>query len=232
MNRLFLCIPAAVWALMLLLCALLYLFPQTDLWISGLFYTPGEGFLQHHTPWERLFYKSVPVVLIALYLGALSLWLYNRIGGRGLPAFGGRKLLYIMLVGALGSGLIVNATLKEHWGRARPVQTEPFGGHKQFTPPFVFSDAGGKSFSSGHTSGAFALLPLVFLARRRRAAVLAAVLLYGGAVSLARIAAGGHFFSDVIVSILIMYIVSAGLYAGLFGCTRQNHVLKKEPNGV
>lgn len=225
MNRKLLCIPLPLWAVMLTVSLLLFLFPQADLETSALFYTPGEGFLQHYTAWERFFYKSVPVVLVTLYLGGVLLWLYNRFSKKALLHFGGRELVYILLVGAVGSGLIVNVVLKEQWGRARPAQTQHFGGDKHFTPAFVLSDAQGKSFSSGHTSGAFALLALVFLARRRRRAVATAVIAYGAAVSLARIAAGGHFLSDVFVSVFIMYITAAGFYRLMFGC-------EKEKNGV
>jgi len=228
MKRTFLCIPAAVWFLIFAASLLLYLYPGTDLAVSSLFYTPGKGFLQHGTAWERLLYVSVPYVLTAVYTAALLLWLFNRTTQRNVLAFDGRKLLYLLLVAALGSGLIVNALLKDNWGRARPVQTVQFGGEKAFTPPFVISDQKGKSFSSGHTSGAFALLALVFLAQRRRAAVAAAVLAYGTAVSLARIAAGGHYFSDVVVSIFIMYIASALLYDRMFGCSGY----QKEHRGV
>ena len=228
MNRKYLCIPIGVWAAMVFVSLLLYLYPQTDIAVSRLFYTPGEGFLQHKTVWERFFYRSVPVVLIALYSGALLLWLSNRLMHRSLLGFDGRKLLYTVLVAALGSGLLVNVVLKGNWGRARPVQIEAFGGDRHFTPPFVLSDQRGRSFSSGHTSGAFALLALVFLARRHRLAVAAAVTAYGTAVSVARIAAGGHFFSDVVVSTFIMYIVSAVLYDRMFGCGGD----QKEQNGV
>lgn len=223
MKRNILCIPVIFWAAMAVICALLYLYPQSDIAVSALFYTPGEGFMQHHALWERILYKSVPVVLTVLYVGGLLLWIYNRKTGRDLLAFSGKKLLYMMVVAALGSGIIVNALLKENWGRARPAQVSVFGGDKHFTPPFVLSDQEGKSFSSGHTSGAFALLPLIFLARRHRIAVASVVLGYGVAVSAARIAAGGHFFSDVIVSIFIMYIVSAATYEMMFGCKKGKH---------
>ena len=220
MNKKILCIPAAAWGAMAVTALLLYLFPQIDIAVSSLFYTPGAGFEQGGTLWERFIYHSVGVVLTAVYAGALLLWLFNRIRGRNLLAFNGRKLLYLLLVAALGSGIFVNLVLKQNWGRPRPDQTTLFGSDRQFTPAFVMSDQRGKSFSSGHTSGAFALLALIFLARRQRKTVALAVLAYGTAVSLARIAAGGHFFSDVLVSIMIMYIVSGVLYDRLFGCRR------------
>jgi lipid A 4'-phosphatase len=229
MTQKILCIPLAVWAVMAAVALLLYLFPQTDVAVSSFFYTPGEGFLQEGTPWERFFYKSVPFVLIVIYLVAVLFWLYNRKTHRNLLAFNGRKLLYLLLVPALGSGLIVNLLLKENWGRPRPDQTTLFGSEREFTPAFVMSGQRGKSFSSGHTSGAFALLALIFLARRHRKTVAAAVLAYGAGVSLARIAAGGHFFSDVLVSIFIMYIVSAVLYERIFGCDARENQQDAKP---
>ncbi|WP_345973536.1 phosphatase PAP2 family protein [Sulfurimonas diazotrophicus] len=218
MNKKILCIPAAAWGAMAVTALLLYFFPQIDIAVSSLFYTPGEGFVQGGTLWERFVYQSVGVVLAMVYVAALLLWLYNRISGRALLALSGKKLLYILLVAALGSGIFVNLVLKQNWGRPRPDQTTLFGSDRQFTPAFVMSDQRGKSFSSGHTSGAFALLALIFLARRHRKTVALAVIAYGTLVSLARIAAGGHFFSDVLVSIMIMYIVSGVLYARFFGC--------------
>ncbi|UFS63610.1 phosphatase PAP2 family protein [Sulfurimonas sp. HSL-3221] len=218
MNKKILCIPAAAWGAMAVTALLLYLFPQIDIAVSSLFYTPGEGFAQGGTLWERFVYQSVGVVLAMVYVAALLLWLYNRISGRVLLALSGKKLLYILLVAALGSGIFVNLVLKQNWGRPRPDQTSLFGSDRHFTPAFVMSDQRGKSFSSGHTSGAFALLALIFLARRHRKTVALAVIAYGSLVSLARIAAGGHFFSDVLVSIMIMYIVSGVLYARFFGC--------------
>lgn len=229
MNQKILCIPLGAWVAMAVISLLLYLFPQADVSVSSFFYTQGEGFLQEGLLWERFFYKSVEIVLMTVYVSALLLWLYNRKTHRSLLAFNGRKLLYLLLVPAVGSGLIVNLLLKENWGRPRPDQTTLFGSDREFTPAFVMSDQRGKSFSSGHTSGAFALLPLIFLARRRRKTVALAVLAYGAGVSLARIAAGGHFFSDVLVSIFIMYIVSAVLYDRLFGCGEKS---KKGNNGV
>ena len=228
MKKKIACIPFYAWAVMIAVSVALYLYPQADIGITSLFYTPGAGFLQHGARWERLFYKSVPVVLTVTYVGALLLWLYNKKTGRRVWGFTGKKLIYLLLVGAVGSGLFVNAVLKDHWGRARPVQIVAFGGDRRFTPPFVISDAGGKSFSSGHTSGAFALLALIFLVRRYRKTAAAAVVAYGLAVSLARIAAGGHFFSDVVVSIMVMYITAAVLYRWMFGCTDAT----KESNGM
>lgn len=130
---------------------------------------------------------------------------------------GGRDLAYLLLVLALGPGLIVNGLLKEHWGRARPVNCVEFGGSQTFTPAYVFSDQGGKSFSSGHAAGsAYWVVVALILARGgRRRYWLGLAVGYSLLVAWARLAAGGHFFSDILISWFILALLAWGLYGRL-----------------
>lgn len=205
-----------VWGLFFLSSLMWVLFPEVDLHVTRLLYTEGVGFALRYSWWEQLLYRSVEVLLIGVNVGALLLWLYNRYTARAVLAFTGKKLLYVLLVLALGSGLIVNALLKENWGRARPAQTLDFGGKATFTPAFVLSDQGGNSFACGHASGAFAFIAYAMLATKRRRFWMALVLGYGFAVGFARMAAGGHFLSDVFVSFFILYITARMLYYAMF----------------
>ena len=52
--------------------------------------------------------------------------------------------------------LLVNALLKDHWGRARPNETTLFGGDGAFSGPFVIAGqcARNCSFVSGEGAGA------------------------------------------------------------------------------
>jgi lipid A 4'-phosphatase len=211
----FLTIPLWQWLAMGAATALFMLFPQLDLWISDLFYD-GQRFVGNGTAAESFFYRSVGPVIGGIYGGALLLWLYNRFAHRSVAQWSGRKLLYVLLVLGLGSGLIVNEMLKEHLGRVRPARTVAYGGDKPFTPLFVPTDHPGYSCTSGHAAAAFSLLAFAMLARRRRKLWFTLVLLYGAAVGLARISAGGHFFSDVMGSLFIMYITAGALYRLLF----------------
>jgi lipid A 4'-phosphatase len=118
----------------------------------------------------------------------------------------GRRLAFLLLLLALVPGLVVNQVLKEHWGRARPVQLEQFGGSKQFTPAFVLSDQGGGSFSSGHVAAAAWLVAVAAVLSGARSGWTLAAVGYLFATALARIAAGGHFLSDAVTSILLVWL--------------------------
>ncbi len=205
-----------LWFLFGVTSLLWIVYPQIDLETSALFYLPSEGFYLKGVWWETLLYRSVAVLLIIFNAGALFLALYNYRYKKNLAGFNGRKVLYTLLVLGVGSGLFVNALLKEHWGRARPVQITEFGGNRHFTPAFVPSDQQGNSFSCGHASGAFALMAFAFLTERRRRVWIALALSYGVLVSYARLAAGGHFLSDIVVSFFIMFLISKLLYFYMF----------------
>ena len=170
---------------------------------SELFYAPGAGFTQIGAPWERVLYESVDWIVGAAVVVSVGILLVGvlrngPVGRRGKVA----ALLLVVL--AVGPGLIVNGILKEHWGRARPRDVVEFGGDHRFTPAIVISDQCERncSFTAGHPSAGFALAALgyAYMSRRRRWAVFAAATGFGLLVGLARVAAGGHFLSDVLFS--------------------------------
>ena len=203
-------VTVGIWLAFALSSALFILFPEIDIAVSALFY--DDGFYLKGSPYEVFFYKSVPVLLTLLAVGSIAVYIYNRIYKREILGLNSRKIIYIILVLALAPGLIVNATLKENWGRERPTKIQEFGGKDRFTPAFVMSNQGGDSFSSGHGSAAFSLLGFALLMRKRRELWIALALSYGVAVSYARIIAGGHYLSDNVVSFFIVYITTHMLY--------------------
>ncbi|MBN2816908.1 MAG: phosphatase PAP2 family protein [Campylobacterales bacterium] len=199
-----------IWAAFFLISILFIAFPQIDLYVSSLFY--DEGFYLKGSVYEVFFYKSVPIVISSLAVGSIVLFLFNKFTHKNILSIDNRKIIYIVLVLAFAPGLIVNATFKENWGRARPAEIKQFGGDKTFTPAFVLSNQGGNSFSSGHGSAAFSVLGFALLARKRRELWIALALSYGVAVSFARIIGGGHFLSDNITSFFVVYISTHMLY--------------------
>ncbi|QLQ32405.1 MAG: phosphatase PAP2 family protein [Candidatus Thiothrix singaporensis] len=116
-----------------------------------------------------------------------------------------------------GPGLLVNSLFKDHWGRPRPLQVEQLGGQEHYAPPGYFVANGhGRSFPSGHSSVGFAFIAFWFLLRRHKPTLakmaLLLSLLFGCTIGLTRMAAGGHFLSDVMWSGWVVLFASWLLY--------------------
>jgi lipid A 4'-phosphatase len=210
-------IPRIVWLAFLAAALLFLLVPSIDLALSAVFYAPGEGFWVDGTWYEHIVYKSVEY-LVALVSGGLVLaWLIGRFYAKGRNGLSGRELAFLLLLLALGPGLVINLGMKEHWGRARPVDLVEFGGTKTFTPAFVPSDQDGHSFPSGHAGTAFYLGAVAFVVARRKRLWIRIALEYGVVVSFFRIAAGGHFLSDAVIAFFVDLVLFFLLYRLLFG---------------
>jgi lipid A 4'-phosphatase len=194
---------------------LLVTFPGIDLGISGLFF--DNGFYMAGQGWTKSLHASVPW-FVGGTLGAVAIaYVLNRLTGRRLWAIDGKRFGYLLLVLALGAGLVVNVMLKDGFGRARPKNILEFGGAAEFTPAYVISSNCSRncSFSSGDAAGAFFSLALFTAFGRRRAATSAAVG-FGVLVSAARIASGSHFLSDTVVSFFVMLMFSDALYYRMY----------------
>jgi lipid A 4'-phosphatase len=181
--------------------------PGIDLAVSSLFYD-GHSFLRDSA------FRATQQVVLLLFLcistaTVIGVFVYNRMFARNLGGIDGRRVLYLLLVLGIGPGLIVNTTLKDNFGRARPRDVTEFGGSKQFTPAFIVSQECNKncSFSSGDAAGGFFAIALALALTRRRMAF-AVALLFGAAISVSRMASGAHFFSDTVVSFFIMLMLS------------------------
>lgn len=215
MNKKILNVKVYFWILFLLASAIFILFPQIDLYISSLFYD-GESFAFKRTWLEQLFFHSIKPIIITLALGSIAIFIFNFFKKKNILNINAKVILYLLLVLGIAPGLIVNATLKENWGRARPHQTTDFGGSKEFTPAFIPSNQGGYSFSSGHSAAAFSLIGFVILANRRKKLWMTLILSYATLMSLVRVAAGGHFFSDTVTSFFIVIISTSIIHMMIF----------------
>lgn len=117
----------------------------------------------------------------------------------------------------LGAGLITNMGLKEYWGRPRPKQVIEFGGKHEYRPfwhpNFHTRHDPQRSFPSGHVAMGFYFLSLYLVGKRYnnvplKRSGLFLVAFLGGGLMIARIAQGGHFFSDVLFSPILMWYVA------------------------
>ena len=192
-----------------LLAVLFVAWPELDIAASSLFYR-GDG----HWLFNRedlilaIPYRGLPRLGQGLLVALFVLWLLSF--WSHLPKLRSRRVLFGFLLSAalLGPILIVDATLKEHSGRTRPVNIVQFGGSKQFTPAFIPADQCSQncSFVSGHVATAAFIMAFGWLgtpAVRRR--WLIASLAFGGLFAVVRMVPGGHFLSDTIFAWFATY---------------------------
>lgn len=204
-------VPVAILAI----CTALIAVSGLDLTLEGHFYQQGVWVGRALNPWRFLYrFGVLPaylcggaalVVLVAGYFSARASALR-------------KSALFLVLLLALGPGLVVNTIFKNHWGRPRPAQLQVFGGAEKMPFHQVWergASGDGHSFPSGHASAAFYLICPYFVLRRRARGyallALAGGLAYGVLMGVARMAQGGHFPSDVLWAGGIVYLVGLAL---------------------
>lgn len=195
------------------------IFPQTDIFVSGLFWSPESGWFLAQNPIVLFFYKSVNVltpVLPVLFILHLAVSYFSKKDFLGIRK---KTVIFLFLVLLIGPGIFVSSVLKEHVGRARPNAVHEFGGEKNFTPPFVVTDqcSHNCSFVSGHASFGFYFITFSFLAvGDRRKKLYKYGFAYGALVGLSRIIQGGHFFSDTIFAFCFVFITANVVYSFMY----------------
>lgn len=154
---------------------------NTGLWISGLLVAP-----------------AVIALVMKLVLP----------GRRALIS--GRAIIFLIATMAIGPGLLVNVSLKDHWGRPRPVDVVQFGGNQHFV---AWWDPRGDcpdncSFVSGDVSGAaWTLGPAALAPPQWRVAAYGAALAFTAAMAVMRLMAGAHFFTDVTFAAIFTFLI-------------------------
>lgn len=203
----------AKWCLPVLLMALLTPFtPQLDLAVSQHFFQ-NEHFASDGWAAFMFTYGIIPayLALAISFLGLILSFCSDKWKKWRAPA-----LCFIFTI-AIGAGLIVHGVLKEHWGRPRPKQVIEFGGQQAFRPyykpNFFHQPEPSKSFSCGHCSMGFCFFALILIGKRLQNSWLyysgiSLTLILGFSLSLARIAQGGHFLSDTLMTALIMWLTA------------------------
>ncbi|MCC7409206.1 MAG: phosphatase PAP2 family protein [Phycisphaeraceae bacterium] len=205
---------------LLLLAALITSPPAVDQTVARWFGDPALPGVWHgkeQQPWLWIYehgpkvgwamvYASIAGLLVGLFRPA---WRVHR-----------WRFLAMVLSAILGPWLLVNELLKRCWGRDRPAELLPFGGSHDFQPWWhPLGPSGGASFVSGHVSMAMVLVTIALVLPRRyrmgRALVFTVMIVYAVLTAYARMAQGGHFFSDTLISAALTYLVAAGVVAWL-----------------
>lgn len=185
-----------------------------DLRLSSLFCIGGKWPVGDLWPWHALYtLDRIPALIVGLggLVAVLSGLLYQKRRSWIRPG------LFLVILLALGPGLVVNTIFKDYWGRPRPREIVQFGGKKEFLDPWQKGVAhAGRSFPSGHSSAAFYLTAPFFVYRRKNARIarmwLAGGLGFGLVMSVARIAQGGHFLSDTLWAWGMIHLIAVALY--------------------
>lgn len=204
-----------------LICfAVFYGFPELDMAIARAFANDDGRFYLSGDPYVAGIRKAFLYGVLVYYAVVIFCWIdaYQT----QLPVLGQTwdKWAYQGFCAILGPIVVVNVVLKANWGRARPRELEEFGGSLEFTPFWDWTNqcVSNCSFTSGEVAGISMLfIALAFLLSRPvRYAVFLIGVLTAGLVSWMRIAMGGHFASDTVMSIILMTIVAAELYYAFY----------------
>jgi membrane-associated PAP2 superfamily phosphatase len=133
-----------------------------------------------------------------------------------------RKALYILLVIAIGPGLIVNLVFKDHWGRPRPMHINQFGGEYRYVPPLKLGHTPDKSFVCGHCSVGYSFFALYFLAQNYKLFYFILTVGLAWTMGFTRMTSGGHFVSDILWSGYLVFLVAFALYYGWYNRNADN----------
>ena len=203
-------------AAFVLAAAVFLLWPGIDLWVAHRF-SDGSRFPLRGSEALEDARNLIWGASIVTALGSLVLWLiWLPLGSAAsVPP---RLWGWIVAIYVVGPGILVNAILKEHWGRARPARV--FREKGEFTPPFVIADECNSncSFVSGEASAAAALAIVVGallwrrLAPRRRRVVLVVLGTVAAVGGMLRVMTGRHFLSDVIFAWFFVAFIALGLW--------------------
>jgi len=195
------------------------LFPELDLSVARALLRPDGLFLgQNSYLFNWLHEKAVPW-MVKLCLAFFVLALLARLFGRSIAGISVKEALFVIAVFAIGPGLLANTLAKDHSGRPRPTDAQPFGGPFAYAAPFAFDGAcpNNCSFVSGDAAAGFGFLaPAALLPRRWRKQGIVGALVLGVVVGLMRMLQGGHFLSDVIFAGLLVAATTLAIHWAIF----------------
>lgn len=206
----------SLWLILFLVSAGVFVYAlPCDMFFTALFYD-NAFYLK-----DNIFIKAIDVgseyFIAALFLLVLGIW-----SGRKLklsffmhPVFDfidTKKLLFLG-ISFFGWCVAFPCSFKMFFHRARPYQTDVFGGECLFSAAFerTFACPAGDSFISGHTSFAMWLFALALIMPeriRKFATVFSLFVVF--MVGASRVLGGYHFFTDVYFAVLL---VGSGIFA-------------------
>ena len=209
-------------------------FPHLDLAVSSPFYDPKlHDFPLNAQRWSQHARNAARLIIALLLVPACIAPFGRLLMPRRRMLVRWPSVIFLIVTMALGPGFITNSLLKEYWGRARPIDVTEFGGTSHFT---AWWDLRGDcpsncSFIAGEPAGAFwTLAPASLAPPQWQALAYGAAITFGVAVGVLRIAGGGHFFSDVVFSGVIIYLLIWTAYGLIYRWWPNRKAAKAEPS--
>jgi len=195
-------------------------FPELDIKVSRLFFDPtANAFPLQKDRMLAYGRDSATWLLVLLIAPAVLAPVLRLITPQAKALISMRAAIFLLATLLLGPGLLVNAILKNHWDRPRPVAVTEFGGSERFV---AWWDPRGQcrhncSFVSGETSSAFwTLAPAVLAPAPWRLAAYGTALALGVGMGVVRMAMGAHFFTDVVFAGVFTFLVIYLLHGVIF----------------
>ncbi|HNX05563.1 MAG TPA: phosphatase PAP2 family protein [Opitutales bacterium] len=202
-------------AVAVILATLLTWLAPVDVALARLFFDRDYGWPVGRTPGFEFAYRYGQLLGFLPALLAIGILVAGYRDLRFRPWR--RSSVFMILLLAVGPGLLVNTIFKAEWNRPRPREIAEFGGPYEYQRALVIGadGEGRKSFPSGHAAMGFIFVApyFVMLARSRRVALgwLAFGIAWGIFIGAARIAQGAHWLSDVIWSFGVVYFTAYAL---------------------
>jgi lipid A 4'-phosphatase len=195
------------------------IFPRVDFWASGHFYFGTAGFSAQNDPFLRDVRHLGPFLVRVIAFVCVAVLLLKLLVPSRPPVMPLRQPVFLLSTLILGPGVLVNLILKDNWGRPRPRSVEEFGGDLPFQPVWKITDYcdSNCSFVSGEASAAMWLVSVAFLVPASwRKPALAFLLPLGLILSVNRVAFGGHFLSDTLLSWGVTLLLILAVYRVLY----------------
>jgi lipid A 4'-phosphatase len=183
--------------------AVFLVFPGIDLWFSDLFYRAKGGFWLRRNDALAVFRSTNDVLMAVIVVGLIASVVVKLARPDRSSPVPPSIVVFLLSTLVLGPLLLVNVILKNSWGRPRPVEVDLFGGEAPYVEVWRITDwcADNCSFVSGEASSAIWLVAVALvLPKSVRVPATVVAIVYALLLSLNRIAFGGHFLSDVVIS--------------------------------
>ena len=202
------------------------LYPETDLAIAELFFDARKARFPLATSQDWNLVRNIASWAPVIFLLPAVFALLRKLAYPRLPiAMAPSVILFLLGSFLLGPGLVVNALLKENWGRPRPNSVEQFAGAAHFEPWWRPSSECVRncSFASGETAVAFwTVAPASLAPPQIRPVALGAAVLFGTSVGTLRVMFGRHFVTDVVFAGVITVILVILLYRFMLAPLRRS----------